>query len=354
MALDDQQLKANLQTRRILIPVLLGVGVVLWLFWRNFDQEALQDIQWNRVTIVFFSLAVFFLIGRILFYTLRLRLLSDGAFSLRKAMQLIFIWEFSSAVSPTNVGGSAVALFVLSQEKIGAARTSTIVIYTIVLDTVFVMIAIPIWYAIYGSKILGAGSHELGGSGGWEVSLWLAYTVMSCYGMFLLYALLRKPEIFQRIASWVAGIRFLRRYEDQLIRLGSDIKIASQVLFAKDVGYHLKALFYTVAAWSCRFLLIIALLAAFTQRIGFDEVMALFARIQTMFVLIAFSPTPGGSGLAEALFGNLLSDIVPVGAGVLLAMIWRGLAYYFFLLVGIAVIPGWLNEQLGKRKAKVS
>ena len=37
--------------------------------------------------------------------------MSDYAFSWPKAIQLIVIWEFSTAVSPTSVGGAGVAFW---------------------------------------------------------------------------------------------------------------------------------------------------------------------------------------------------------------------------------------------------
>ena len=345
---DESNIKSSLETSRILWPVLIGVGVVGFLFWKNFDPSSLGDLHWNRFTIFFFCLALICLAARVFCYTRRLMLLSDGAFSFRKAMQLIFIWEFSSAVSPTNVGGSAVALFVLSREKIGAAKTSTIVIYTIILDTIFVMISIPFWYFFFGSDILGPGNFDGIGLGRWEITLLVAYLVMSSYGMFLFYALVKKPEVFRWLAGGLAKVPFLRRYRDQLLSLGENIKLASQELFRKSASYHLKAFVYTVLAWSSRFILIICLLAAFVQKVEITQSVELFARIQTMFVLIAFSPTPGGSGLAEALFGNLLSDIVPIGIGVVVAMVWRALSYYFFILMGIIVLPGWLKQHVRK------
>ena len=345
---DESKIKSSLQPSRILWPVVIGVGVVGVLFWKNFDPSALDDLHWNRFTALFFLLAILFLATRVFCYSRRLMLLSDGAFSFRKALQLIFIWEFSSAVSPTNVGGSAVALFVLSREKIGAAKTSTIVIYTIVLDTIFVMVSIPFWYILFGSNILGPGNFEGMGIGRWEVTLLVAYLIMSSYGMFLFYALLKKPEIFHWLAKVLSRIPFLKRYRQQLLSLGENIKLASKELFSKDAAYHLKAFMYTIFAWSSRFILIICLLAAFVQKVEISQFVELFARIQTMFVLIAFSPTPGGSGLAEALFGNLLRDIVPLGIGVVVAMVWRSLSYYFFILMGIIVLPGWLKEHVRK------
>ncbi|MBX2817054.1 MAG: flippase-like domain-containing protein [Saprospiraceae bacterium] len=349
---DTQDLQQSLSFKRIGIPIAIGVMVVGVLFWHKFDASAMRQIQWNRLTILFFMLALLCLIIRLGAYARRLMLLSDGAFSFRKALQLIFIWEFSSAVSPTNVGGSAVALVVLAQEKIGAARTATIVIYTIILDTAFVMIALPIWYCLYGSQILGRGDFAGYSAGGWEATLLVAYLLMCSYGMFLLYALVRKPKIFERIAAAVSRIRFLRRYREQLLQLGENITLASRVLFQQSLSYHIKAFFYTVVAWSSRFLLIICLVAGFVQQLSWSEVVPLFARIQTMFVLMAFSPTPGGAGIAEVLFDTLLSDVVPGGIGVVLATIWRGMAYYFFILMGVIILPGWLGQQVARRRQK--
>ena len=70
----------------------------------------------------------------------------------KKCIELIFIWEFSSAVSPTSVGGSAVAFFVLAQEKLSTAKTATIVLYTVVLDTIFFVGTLPILFAFFGTK----------------------------------------------------------------------------------------------------------------------------------------------------------------------------------------------------------
>jgi hypothetical protein len=105
--------------------------------WQQFDPDTFATINWNQHTLYWISLAVLLLIIRHLAYATRLRILSEKTFSWRKCIELIFIWEFSSAVSPTSVGGTAVALFVIAQEKLSAAKTTTLVIYTAILDTIF-------------------------------------------------------------------------------------------------------------------------------------------------------------------------------------------------------------------------
>ena len=56
------------------------------------------------------------------------------------------------------------------------------------------------------------------------------------------------------------------------------------------------------------------------------------------------SPTPGGSGVAEYAFGELLasfsaSAILIVG----LAILWRLVSYFPYLFIGAFILPRWLK-----------
>jgi len=77
----------------------------------------------------------------------------------------------------------------------------------------------------------------------------------------------------------------------------------------------------------------------------------LYARLETMFVIIAFSPTPGGAGFVEILFNGFLSDYVTSETlGTVIATIWRLLTYYSYLLIGAIIIPNWIRTVLNERK----
>ena len=57
------------------------------------------------------------------------------------------------------------------------------------------------------------------------------------------------------------------------------------------------------------------------------------------------SPTPGGSGVAEYAFGELLasfstSAILIVG----LAILWRLISYFPYLFIGAFILPRWLKS----------
>lgn len=348
---ERKKLLKSFDPSKVVLPIAIGLLVVIFLFYRQFDAEEFAKISWDFLTLGFIVLAIVFLLGRIAFYALRLMHLSNHAFSFWKSVQLIFIWEFSSAVSPTNVGGSAVALFILSQEKIGAAKTTAIVIYTIVLDTLFFLICIPFWIWVFGSEILGPGRETFGG---WEITLLMTYVIMLLYGVFFAYGLFVRPQTLQRLLRYIGKIKYLQRFRKALSQLGDDIVTTSNALKKKEWQYHLKAFLATVGAWSCRFLLIIALIMGITRSVSFDfaPILELYARIQTMFMMLAVSPTPGGAGLAEILFGSLLSDYVPSGISLVVATIWRLMAYYFFLLMGVIIIPQWLRKIIIQRRKR--
>ena len=337
---------------RILIPIVLGIAVVFYLFYRQFDAEEVAKINWSSVTVFWFFLAFGFLATRIVSYALRLKILSQNIFGFWKSIQLIFIWEFSSAVSPTNVGGSAVALFVLSQEKIGAARTTTIVIYTIVLDTLFFLLTVPFWLLVFGSNILGPGREGLADFGGWEVTLILAYISMLVYGTFFFYGLFYQPRHLQKIAILISKIPFLKKYRKRLIRLSSDLKTTSQELYRQSWPFHLKAFLFTAGAWSSRFLMLVCIIIGIVQSVELNihAIAELYARIETMFVIMAFSPTPGSAGLAEILLSEILIDYIPSGISIVVASIWRAMGYYFFLLMGVIIIPQWINRMIREKR----
>ena len=140
---EQREVLESVRISRIVLPILLGLGVVGYLFWRQYDAEDFAKISWTRHTTFWVSISFIFLIIRHAAYATRLRILSDKAFSWKKCIELIFIWEFSSAVSPTSLGGSAVALFVLAQEKLSTAKTTTIVLYSAILDTLFFLTTLP-------------------------------------------------------------------------------------------------------------------------------------------------------------------------------------------------------------------
>ena len=165
-----------------------------------------------------------------------MRIITEGAFSWLKCIELIFIWEFSSAVSPTSVGGSAVALVVLAQEKLSTAKTATI--------------------ALLGPSIIRPGMTALSFTDGWGYTCLFAYTLMLSYGSLFFYGLLINPNSLKRLLVGFTKIKWLKRYRRQAIELGNNIIIASKEIVRHNWSFHLGAFLSTATARSCRFMLL--------------------------------------------------------------------------------------------------
>ena len=268
---------------------------------------------------------------------------------------MIFIWEFSSAVSPTSIGGSAVALFVLAQEKLSTARTATIVIYTIVLDAGFFVLTLPVLLLLFGSSMIRPGIEDFSGLGIWGIYFIVAYCLMAIYGSWFIYGLFVNPNQFSRVLKWVTNIKWLKKWQIKAVELGQDMAVASRSIRRKPWTYHLSVFVSTVMAWSCRFLLLNCLIIGFEPQIPltwFDQG-ALYARLESMFVIIAFSPTPGGAGFVELLFGSFMSDYIETAtSATVISTIWRLFTYYSYLIIGAIIIPNWLRMVLNARRVK--
>ncbi len=352
---EQQRTLRSLRATRIIPPILIGVGVVGYLFYRQFDPQEWADINWTAHTLLWIGISLTLLVVRHLAYASRLYILSEGSFTFKKSIELIFIWEFSSAVSPTSVGGSAVALFVLSQEKLSAGRTAALVLYTVVLDSAYFVLTLPIFYMLLGPMMVRPGATGIDDLGGWGLTFVIAYTLMAIYGMFICWGLFVSPQTIRKMLGVVAQWGWFKRFRKTLLRTGSDIVLASKHMRGKPLEWHLAAFGATAVAWSFRFLLLSCLFIGFTDvgRDWFTQT-ALYARLEAMFVIIAFSPTPGGAGFVETLFKSFLTDFVAgnTTSALVIATIWRLFTYYAYLFAGVIILPNWLRGVLARRAQK--
>ncbi len=348
---DDKKAIHSLRVSKVIWPILIGIGVVGYLFWKQFDINEFNKIQWTKGAFWAIVLSIGFMACKHLSYATRLYILSEKEFSFLKCIQLIFIWEFSSAIAPTAVGGSAVALFALAQEKLSTARTTVIVIYTAILDSYFFVITLPILFMIFGPDMVHPGLKTLDFSTVVGSALLSAYIFKTIYSTLFLYGLFIDPKKIRSLLSAVTSVPLLNRWHTKAVKLGDDIVLASGEMKGKPLRFHLGAIGTTCLAWIFRFLILVTLILGIIGGLerGWHVVMELYARVQTMFMVIMFSPSPGGSGIIESVFGGFLSDYIPVGVALIIALLWRVISYYFYLFAGVIIVPNWLNKIISDR-----
>jgi hypothetical protein len=225
---NDREVLESIKMSRIILPIILGLGVVLWLMSRQLDLEDLKEIPLTSSTLFWIFMAILMYIIRHLFYAWRLRVMTSGDFKFWKSMELIVIWEFASAVSPTSIGGSAVALFLLAQEKISGAKTVAVVLYSMVLDTIFFIVSLPLLIVIIGPLIIRPGMENITDIDGYGYTFFAVVGFMASYGALFAYGLFYRPVTLKRILLWLSKVRILGRFKKDLRRTALDVVITFQ------------------------------------------------------------------------------------------------------------------------------
>ena len=110
----------------------------------------------------------------------------------------------------------------------------------------------------------------------------------------------------------------------------------------------------TMVSWSARFLSLVAVMGMIVAPLQSLDALLIVARQLVMWVFLLVSPTPGSSGVAEWLlqvfFGKWLSAAPSPIAPAITMLIWRMATHFVYLLLGVLVIPSWLN-QTGRKNA---
>jgi uncharacterized protein (TIRG00374 family) len=351
---DQQKLLRSIRPSKVILPTLIGLIVIAYIVSRQLNLEEFNKIDWNTHAVIWLGVALLIYVLRHLLIAWRLRLLSENEFSWEKSIELVFILEFASAVSPTNFGGSAVAFFMLIQETISGARATAIVVYTIVADTLIFVVTIPLLALLIGMKafrpeLLAASEFD-----GLGYTLLLVWVIMAVYGILFLYGLFIKPKHLKWLLNIFGSWKIFGKTRKRIRKAAEDIEITALGISSKPASFHWKAGWMTIASWICRFFSISAILIALSPELkpSFMDHIILLSRGESLYAVTAYSPTPGGSGVAELIFGSFYSDFVPKNVSVLSAILWRAITYYPYLFLGILIIPNWIRKIINRRRLK--
>ena len=340
--------------KKILLPLLIGIGVAVLLILKDIknDSSAITDIliNWTWASTLFLFLALCFGVMRDLMYMYRIRLLSDKKLSWKQSFQVIMLWEFGSAITPSVVGGSALAFFIVSLEGIPVGRSTAIVMITALLDELFYIIITPIVVLIVGASLAFNTDFRftfLGYEFGETQIFFIGYGFMCLLTLIILVAIFFFPQGFKKLLYILSEKKLFRKIKDKTKKMGDDIVTSSQEFKGKGIVFWAKAYLCTVFSWTSRFLVVNCILLAFSP-VG--EHLLVFARQLVMWVILCISPTPGSSGVAEFAFPLFLGEFMPQGTHATTALIWRLYTYYPYLILGSLVLPYWTKRVFKRKK----
>ncbi|WP_343031309.1 lysylphosphatidylglycerol synthase transmembrane domain-containing protein [Xanthovirga aplysinae] len=337
---------------KIWVPVLLGLGIVFYLLYSDPDLTFAQLRLVVEATPSFVILAFFVLMARDAGYLYRIRTITGKRLSWTSSFYVIILWEFSSAVTPSIVGGTAVAVFLLLKEGLNLGRSLAYVMLTAILDNFFFIVTAPMVLFLANGEVfpqmIGLESFL---STDLKYLFIISYVMIALYTLVMFYALFIRPRAFKWFLLKITSIRFLRKWRSQAYEHGDEIILASTQLAGKNSTYWIKIIASTIFIWSARYLMLNCLMAAFTDTTLRDN-LVIFARQVIMWIVMLMSPTPGSSGTAEFFFNKFFQDYL--GNYTLATNIfWRALSYYPYLIAGAIFLPKWVRRVFFKKEGKV-
>jgi uncharacterized protein (TIRG00374 family) len=349
MKLDNKKIFKTLNPNKVWVPVLIGLAIIVAMFYfdPSINADTLKSVFDASLPWVF--LAILVILFRDAGYVYRIREITGRELSWGRAIYVIIIWEFASAVTPSVVGGTAVAMFILNKEGIKMGKAIAFVMVTAILDNLFFVIGAPLILFLAQGNIFPKSElleTQLGRS--LEPLFWLSYTLYASYTLLMALGLFYKPRVFKWVLIKIFSIKFLQKWKHDAQEYGNQIIQASRELTGKSWNYWVPIILVTIFIWSSRYLMLNALISAYVP-LSLDQHVIVFARQVIMWIVMMISPTPGSSGTAEFFFGQFFSQFLGSYTFVT-SIFWRLLSYYPYLLLGAIFLPRWIKHVFFKKK----
>lgn len=327
---------------KIALPVAIGIVSVVWLFGNEFNAEVLSSVSLNGHVSACLILALLFFIGRDSGMAWRFRVLTDRDLSWRKAVNTTMLCEFTSAITPTSVGGSALSMIYLNRYGIKLGRATAITMTTLFLDELFFVVAGPlIFLSVSYSDLFGFGDSET--IDGLRSAFWIVYAVIALWAAILFLGIFFIPHKIKSLLISIFSLPVIRRWKTSVTEMCDNLVETSREIKGRPLLWWSEAFAATSVSWLSRYLVVNALFLAFAP---YTDQIVVFGRQFIIWALLMFSPTPGGSGVSEWIFKEYYGDMVTdAGTVMIIALSWRILTYYIYLLIGVCLLPSFFRKK---------
>lgn len=348
MSSQKDNVAKSLKSSHIILPVAIGLLAIAWMFQSEFSSltDAKSDLlsYFDGWTILFLFLALLLACIKDLCGMWRLYLLSDKKLRFASLFRVRMLYEFTSAITPSAAGGSALEMLFIHKEGIKFGESSAITVISLFLDELFFVLAFPLLMLLIPFNELFAVSGKVSAS---IISFFMiGYASKVLWVSMLFIGLFFKPSIITGLFRKIFAIKFLSKYRTRAYRTAIEIRECSKSMKHKSFRFWISNIGLTFALWLSRFSIVNMLIMGF---VPLSENLLVIGRQFVIMVVMLIAPTPGGSGFVELMFNNYLGEFIPSGViSLLIVVCWRLLTYYNYLFAGIIIAPRWISRSFGK------
>ena len=261
-----QHTKRYFSAWKVLLPVLIGLSVVVWMFYDDAKKEDLAKV-WDSIhfttrTVLCIILAFCFMFGRDFGLTWRFRALTDRELRWPNAYKVDMLCEFTSCVTPSAVGGSSLGMVFLNSQGIEFGRATTLMMTTLFLDELFFVLFCPFVVLLTpAGEIFASGDSSF--THGIRITFWIVYGVLFLWTLILFMGIIWKPMWIKKGLRKIFSWRLFRRWQDKAESLGDNMVATSKELRSKPFRFWLEVFGGTALSWTSRYLVVNALFLGF-------------------------------------------------------------------------------------------
>ena len=306
-------------TQRFLFLFLLVASISAAVIYTTVDINTLQNLNqfqpWSlALALCAIALGMFF-DGSRLMHLVRI---SNERITLYQAVQVIFGNYFLALLTPGATGGAVAQVMFLRHAGVPTGKAAVLVIVRTLLSIFFLALCMPFIFL-----------HDEGIVPGVSNDILMAITGAAFVGIVLVVIGVRRGYLDYVVVHFAR--RLPNRKRHQLFSLYRDTKSAISLLLGAP-----RQMLVVFAESGLNLLCIYAVVPCLLLGLGVTDVdwYTVMGRMIFLNMLLYFSPTPGGSGIAEGGFVLLFAASVPAGTVGVIAVCWRLIAEYLPFLIG--------------------
>ena len=296
------------------VVVLVSAGVIYF----TFDVSALRYLSTFKfyyaiLALLVLSIGLFFDASRLITLTK----ISGEKMDYTHVYNAVFANYFLALLTPGQGGGGIAMLLFMKRAGVPVAKSTLIIIVRTVMSILFLFLMVPIVFYL---------DPELVG--------WMHNSVIAlvCAFFILTPGLLWHLVVTGKIEHWL--VRFSKRFSTRVqeaIFLG--YRDFQQAIFMMQ--QHPLQVFRAFIESGLSLLFIYSVVPVFIRAFGIHiPLSVIMGRMCLINLILYFTPTPGGSGVAEGGFLVLFNPILPPGVSGVLAVLWRFFCEYIPFSIG--------------------
>ena len=334
-----------LNRKKVFIPLFLSFAAMALIIYFDKSFTLSNFLLFKEMSLKGLFASIAALIVRDFLYVLRIRLLVNKNLRWSSCFIIIMLWEFSSAVTPSAVGGGFVAVFLFLHEGISFGEAMAYVLLSAIFDNYFFILGVPLSY-------LGLSAHSSILTNQWLNSMfWLSYGLICFYASLMTFFLFFKPELFKALMCKITSLKFLKKFHEKAIEQGDNLISSSHILKQHSLGFWMVILLITLVTWFSRYIILNFIISGFVD-MSFREHIVILCKHLVMWITMLISPSPGGSGFVEYCFNNLYKDVLG-NYTIIIVLVWRFLTFYIYIFSFLFILPSWLRSFKKNKKKEL-